>query len=111
MELQELRKIEHLSASSISDYIDCGLLYKFGRIDRIQPEFKSDALEFGSATHLALADFHMEKLRGRFPALKELQQSFEYHWRKLTDGRDDIKYAEAENGRESPGIHVPRSRQ
>ncbi len=96
VELEELRKIEHLSASSISDYIDCGLLYKFGRIDRIQPEFKPDALEFGSAVHMALADFHMEKLRGRLPGVKELHQSFEHHWRKLTDGRDDIKYGAGE---------------
>jgi len=97
VELEELRKIEHLSASSISDYIDCGLLYKFGRIDKIQPEFKPDALEFGSAVHLALADFHMEKMRGRLPSVKELHQSFEHHWRKLTDGRDDIKFAEGNN--------------
>ena len=97
MELQELRKTEHLSASSINDYIDCGLLYKFGRIDKIQADFKSDALEFGSAVHLALADFHMEKMRGKFPSVKELHQSFEMHWRKLTDGRDDIKYAEGNN--------------
>jgi len=97
MELTDLRKAAHLSASSINDYIDCGLLYKFGRIDKIQPEFKPDALEFGSAIHLALADFHMEKMRGKFPSVKELHQSFEMHWRKLTDKRDDIKYAEGNN--------------
>lgn len=97
MSLQELRKTEHLSASSINDYIDCGLMYKFGRIDKIQPEFKPDALEFGSAIHLALADFHTEKMRGRFPSVKELHQSFEMHWKKLTDKRDDIKYAEGNN--------------
>ena len=51
MELTDLRKVAHLSASSINDYIDCGLLYKFGRIDKIQPNFKPDALEFGSAIH------------------------------------------------------------
>ena len=94
MELTDLRKVAHLSASSINDYIDCGLLYKFGRIDKIQPEFKSDALEFGSAVHLALADFHMEKMRGKFPSVKDLHQSFEMHWIKLTNERDDIKYAE-----------------
>ena len=33
MELQELRKAVHLSASAINDYLDCGLLFKFGRID------------------------------------------------------------------------------
>jgi len=97
MELKELRKTEHLSASSIGDYIDCGLLYKFGRIDRIVPEFKPDALEFGSAIHLALADFHLEKKRGKFPTVKFLHKSFESQWRELTDKRKDIKYAEGNN--------------
>ena len=55
MDLKELRKAEHLSASAIGDYIDCSLLYKFGRIDRIQAEFKADALEFGSAIHLCFS--------------------------------------------------------
>jgi len=94
MGLKELRNAEHLSASSINDYIDCGLLYKFGRIDKIPAEFKADALEFGSAIHLALADFHMEKMRGSYLSVKQLHECFEAHWKKLTDGRDDIKYAE-----------------
>jgi len=94
MGLKELRNAAHLSASSISDYVDCGLLYKFGRIDRIIPEFKSDALEFGSAIHMALADFHMSKMKGTYLSVKQLQECFESHWIKLTDGRDDIKYAE-----------------
>ncbi len=94
MDLKELRNADHLSASSINDYIDCGLLYKFGRIDKIQAEFKPDALEFGSAIHLALADFHTGKMRGNCLTVKELHKNFEAHWRKLTKDRDDIKYAE-----------------
>jgi len=94
MELTELRKVAHLSASSIGDYIDCGLLYKFGRIDKIQMEYKPDALEFGSAIHLALADFHKEKMTGNWLTTKELHDCFEAHWKKITDGRDDIHYAE-----------------
>lgn len=97
MELTELRKTDHLSASSINDYIDCGLLYKFGRIDKIQAEFKSDALEFGSAIHLALADFHMGKMKGKCLTVKQLHECFAAHWKKLTKDRDDIKYAEGNN--------------
>jgi len=93
MDLKELRKAEHLSASAIGDYIDCSLLYKFGRIDKIQAEFKSDALEFGSSIHLALADFHTEKMRGKYMSVKQLHECFAAHWKRLTDGRDDIKYA------------------
>ena len=35
MTLYELRQKPHLSASSVGDYIDCGMLYKFGRVDRL----------------------------------------------------------------------------
>lgn len=94
MGLKELRNADHLSASSVNDYIDCGLLYKFGRIDKIQAEFKADALEFGSAVHLCLADFHTEKMRGRYLSVKQLHECFAAHWKKLTAGRDNIKYAE-----------------
>jgi putative RecB family exonuclease len=97
MGLKELRNADHLSASSVNDYIDCGLLYKFGRIDKIQAEFKADALEFGSAIHLCLADFHTEKMRGKFMSVKQLHECFAAHWKKLTNGRDDIKYAEGNN--------------
>ena len=97
MDLKELRKAEHLSASAIGDYIDCSLLYKFGRIDKIQAEFKADALEFGSAIHLCLADFHTAKMRGKYMSVKQLHECFAAHWKKLTDGRDDIKYAEGNN--------------
>ncbi len=94
MELKELRKHPHLSASSINDYLDCGLLFKFGRIDKIQSEFKSDALEYGSAIHGALADLHKEKLSGNWLTTKELHDSFEAHWKRIAEGRDDIQYAE-----------------
>ena len=43
MVLSELRKTPHLSASSVGEYVECGLLYKLGRIDRIPMEFKADA--------------------------------------------------------------------
>ena len=54
MDMSELRKEPHLSASSINDYIDCGLLYKLGRIDKLPPEFRSSDLELGSCVHRAL---------------------------------------------------------
>jgi len=42
MSLHDLRQKPHLSASSIGDYIDCGMLYKFGRVDRLLREFVAD---------------------------------------------------------------------
>ena len=62
MDIMELKKEPHLSASSINDYIDCGLLHKFGRIDRVPPEFIADALEFGATIHRVLAEFYQERM-------------------------------------------------
>ena len=58
MDIAELRKMPHLSASAINDYIDCGMLYKFGRIDRLPLESVSDALVFGTVIHKVLDEFH-----------------------------------------------------
>jgi len=51
MEISELRQKPHLSASSINDYMDCSLLFKFGRVLKLKPEIRPDALEFGSIIH------------------------------------------------------------
>jgi putative RecB family exonuclease len=58
MNLAQLREQPHLSASSITDYMDCGLMFKFSRVDRLVPEFKADALIFGTAIHGVLAQFY-----------------------------------------------------
>jgi len=97
MELWELRKSPHLSASAINDYVECGLLYKFGRIDRLPMEFTSDALEFGSVIHLVLAEFYQEKIMGNKLPLKEIHESFERQWIDAAEGRDDIQYAEGKD--------------
>jgi len=94
MELRELRTAPHLSASGVSDYIDCGLLYKLARIDRVSPDFRSDALEFGSAIHLTLGGFYQERLTGNNLPLKSVQDNFEWHWRDLAEDNDDIRYDE-----------------
>jgi putative RecB family exonuclease len=97
MTLAELKKEPHLSASSINDYVDCGLLYKLGRIDRIRPEFTSDALEFGSVIHKVLADFYQEKMLGNKMLLKQLHVLFEEYWRDAAEGREDIRYQEGKS--------------
>jgi putative RecB family exonuclease len=48
MELSELRKTPHLSASTITTYIDCSLQYYFSRVKRLPMEFVADALSFGT---------------------------------------------------------------
>jgi putative RecB family exonuclease len=94
LDLSQIRLKPHLSASSVNDYIDCGLLYKFSRIDRIRPEFKPDALEFGSVIHLVLAEFYRAKLVGNKFPLKEIHETFEALWRETAEDNPDIQYSE-----------------
>jgi putative RecB family exonuclease len=91
MNIIELKKSPHLSSSSVGDYLDCGLLYKFSRIDKIKTESTSDALVLGSSIHKALADFYQEKMIGSKLSLQDLHASFEKHWETVA-GRSDIEY-------------------
>ncbi len=93
MLLSELRQMPHLSISSVNTWIDCGLMYKFGKIDKIPMEFKADALEFGTVIHLVLGEYYEEKMIGNKKLLKDIHQSFEEHWHRVAEGRTDIKYA------------------
>jgi putative RecB family exonuclease len=97
MVLSELRQQPHLSASSINDYVECGMLYKLGRIDRLPMEFKADALEFGTVIHLVLGEFYEAKMIGERMPLKDIHNSFEEHWHRVAEGREDIKYAEGKD--------------
>ena len=97
MVLSELRQMPHLSASSIGDYVECGMLYKFGRVDRLPMEFKSDALEFGSVIHLVLGEYYEAKMVGERMPLKDVHRSFEEHWHRVAEGREDIKYTKGKD--------------
>ena len=97
MLLSELRQTPHLSASSIGDYIECGLLYKFGRIDRIPMEFVADALEFGSTIHRVLESYYQAKMIGDRMSLRDIHEFFEKHWREAAEEREDIKYAKGKD--------------
>ena len=76
MNLHDLRQQPHLSASSIGDYLDCGMLYKFGRVDRLPREFVADAMEFGTVIHKVLAEFYQAKMIGDRMMLKDIHQIF-----------------------------------
>jgi putative RecB family exonuclease len=93
MVLSELRKMPHLSASAINEYVECGLAYKFGRIDKLPAEFKSDAMEFGTAIHRVLEIFYGEKMMGVKLSLKDVHELFIQTWHAIAKGRDDIRYS------------------
>jgi putative RecB family exonuclease len=93
MDLSELRSAPHLSASSIGDYVECSLLYKLGRVDRLPMELKPDAMLFGTCIHKVLEEFYLEKMSGNRLLLKDVHRIFETTWTKIAEGRTDIKYA------------------
>ena len=93
MNFSDLRQQPHLSASSIGEYVECSLLYKLGRIDRLPMEFKSDALEFGTCIHRVLEQYYSAKMIGEKMLLKDVHQIFETIWESIAQDRDDIRYS------------------
>lgn len=97
MNLQELKKTPHLSASSIGDYIDCGLLYKLGRIDKLQPEGQPDNLVFGSVIHKVLESYFRNRQKEITLSLKQLHELFEELWKENAGEKTDIQYSEGKD--------------
>jgi len=91
MTLSELRKTEHLSASSIGTYVECSLMYKFSKIDKIPMEQKSDAMEFGTCIHITLEQFYQERLIGEKLLLKDVHEIFEKTWKIRAEDKTDIQ--------------------
>ena len=77
MILSELRKRDHLSASSIGTYVECSLLFYFSKVLKLLIEMKSDSMEFGSAIHKTLEYYYQEKLIGEKLLLKDIHEFFE----------------------------------
>jgi len=97
MDINELRKEAHLSASGVSDYRDCSLLYKFGRVQKIPIEVTSDALILGASVHYVLAEFYQEILIGRKMTAKELTVLFTKSWKQLAFKKKNIEYSEGKD--------------
>jgi len=92
MELSELRKKPHLSASSINSYLECGLQYKFSRVDKLKPDFTADALVYGSTIHKAIEYVQTNRLFGDPTSTQEAAAFFEKHWREAAEDNENIKY-------------------
>jgi putative RecB family exonuclease len=97
MDIMQLRREPHLSASSINDFLDCSLMFKFSRIDKIKTESTSDALVLGSCVHQALAKLNESRILGNKLPLEVLQQEFEKQWKGAAEGRSDIEYRDGED--------------
>jgi len=99
MDITQLRKQPHLSVSSVNSYIDCGLQYKFSKIEKLKPDFVSDNLVFGSSIHRILAEFNQEKMMGTILSSDELEQMFRKDWKKSAKDNDDIHYSKGKSYR------------
>ncbi len=103
MVLSELRKSPHLSISGILEYVECSLLYRFGRIDKVPMEFRSDNLEFGIVIHRVLAEFYQTRMTGDKMSLKEIHQLFEESWSAVAELNDEIRYS---NGKDFQALLI-----
>ena len=97
MELSALRQKPQSSASSIGTYLDCSQAYWFAYVKRAPMEFVSDALQFGSCIHLALADFYRARMTGDRLLLKDVHESYRYHWANRVKECSNIRYAEGKD--------------
>jgi putative RecB family exonuclease len=91
-QLQELREKPHLSASSVSTYLECGLQWRFKYIDTVEPEFISDSLLFGSSIHSTLEVFNQNRKNGLLPDLDTVQEFFERVWKEKVKATPHLKY-------------------
>lgn len=94
MNLSELTKNPHLSASQINQYLDCSLAYRFARIDGVKPEFIADALVFGTVMHRVIEFYHHQRMLGDKPSLMDTTRMFEELWTKSAKDNQDIRYKE-----------------
>lgn len=93
MNIKELRQQPHLSISAINDYIECGLLYKLGRIDRLRPEFMPDVLLFGTSIHRVLERYYTRVMTGQPMVLNEILTRFEFFWKEQTSDCIEIRFS------------------
>ncbi len=85
--------IEHLSYSSIKQYIDCGLQFRFRKIDQIKPEYTSDNLILGSCIHKALAKFNQHRAENKTVKATELGEWYEGYFTGAVQNNGEIKYS------------------
>jgi hypothetical protein len=87
--------IDHLSASQLNLYIQCGLKYRFQHVDLIPRPFKSSGLVFGSIVHSTIEWFHKKRKMKKQVPLEMLYKILDSDWfcQKLDN---EIRYKEGE---------------
>lgn len=88
-----MSELTHLSYSSVRQYMDCGLQFKFRKVDQLEPEHTSEALVFGLCVHKALAKFHQQRSENKPVNASELADWFEGYFTGAVQNTPKIKYS------------------
>jgi len=91
------RNISHLSASSINNYLECGLQYRFSKLDKLPPEMTPGNLIYGATIHKVVAEFYQTRKEGGNLPLPEMLEKFEQYWREAAEDQPDILYSEGKD--------------
>lgn len=72
---------DHLSYSQINCYTSCPLKYRFRYVDRLEPEFTTSALLFGSAMHAGIEAYLQSALECDALRLDQLLDIYRDEWK------------------------------
>ena len=86
---------DHLSYSQINCYTTCPLKYRFHYIDRLEEEFTSSALLFGSGIHSGIQAYLQSILEADPLRPDQLSDVFREEWRTSSNGK--IRYSARES--------------
>ena len=86
----------HWSFSSISQYLRCPLQYYFERVLKLPRASIGSGLILGSATHNALAAYHISLMNGDVPKTDDIHEAFLDTWTSRESG-ETIDYKASEN--------------
>jgi putative RecB family exonuclease len=78
----------------INQYIDCGLAYRFAKVDKAKPESNPEALVFGSTIHACLAEYYACAGQGFSMPVDELTAAFERRWQSVAQKPGQVSFKE-----------------
>ena len=81
---------DHLSYSQINCYTTCPLKYRFHYIDRLEEEFTSSALLFGSGIHSGIQAYLQSILEADPLRPDQLLDVFREEWRGVRKARRSV---------------------
>ena len=82
-----IKSVPHLTITDITDYLSCGLFYKFRRVDGIEMNPIPDKLVFRKVIHAVLTDFSKARMEGNEWSLLDLRGEFTGRWEQETTGK------------------------